>query len=300
MPYIELLGRGDRLGANITTFIAQTIYAHKNNLEIRYNRNFINSGDDVKHIPFNQDYLNSIFIETLLDFIDIHNSKLLKDELEVKFYTIHFFELMSKVVLDVKMDLVSYFKKYIFNSIIDIFKEKYLKKDYKIPFDVETTVVVHLRLDDVRWSPDYDGRLCTKEFTNYLNDDKITTNELDFYVKNKYGRQYNRQSPIPFNRIESYLSEIKLENPNYNVVLVTSQGENLLNLPYKVFSNNDESYDLFLLCCAKKVILSRSTFSLVSMFFGESEKYYVPLWGHIPCFGLYTKFDNNKNINFIY
>jgi len=300
MPYIELLGRGDRLGANINTFIAQIIYAHKNNLEIRYNRNFINSGDDVRYIPFNQDYLNSIFIETLLDFIDIHNSKLVKDELEVKFYTIHFFELMSKVVLDVKMDLVSYFKKYIFNSISNIFKEKSLKKDYKIPFDVETTVVVHLRLDDVRWIPDYDGRLCAEEFSNYLNDDKITTNELDFYVKNKYGRQYNHQSPIPFNRIESYLSEIKLENPNYNVVLVTSQGENLLNLPYKVFSNNDESYDLFLLCCAKKVILSRSTFSLVSMFFGESEKYYVPLWGHIPCFGIYTKFDNNKNINFIY
>jgi hypothetical protein len=300
MPYIELLGRGDRLGANITTFIAQIIYAHKNNYKIKYDRNFIKSGDDVRFVPFNQTYKNSIFIETLLDYIDLYNSRIETDDTEIKMYTIHFFELITKVVLEIQMDLVSYFKKFIYDDVISIFDKKIITKNYNIPFELNNVTLVHLRLDDVRSQPDYDGRLCGKEFSDYLNEDKIITNDLDALVKNKYGYQFNSQSPIPLSRIEETISKIKTHNPNENIIVVTSYGEDKSKIPYKVLSNLDESYDLFLLCSAKKVILSRSTFSLVSLFFGNSETYYVPIWGHVPCFGLHTKYDNNTNIKFIY
>ena len=272
----------------------------KNNLEIRYDRNFIKSGDNVKFVPFNQNYVNSIFIESLLDYIDIHNSKLIKDDVIVEMYTIHFFEIISKVVLEIGMDLLTYFKTFIYSDVINIFKLKSQEKNYTIPFEVENTIVVHLRLDDVRGYRDYDGRMCSSEFSKILNDDKILDNDVDSFVKNKYGNHTNSQSPIPFNRIQECLDDIKKENPKFNIVIVTNPGEDTTKIPYPVLSSNDESYDLFLLCNAKIVILSRSTFAISSLFFSDSETYYVPLWGHVPCFGLSSKFDKTNKIKYYY
>ena len=78
--YIELLGRPDRLGANITNFIAQICYAVFHNVFIVYNKYYIEDGDDVFsrlcNKKYNQNYNNSIFVQTLFDYIDIHNENL--------------------------------------------------------------------------------------------------------------------------------------------------------------------------------------------------------------------------------
>ena len=66
---IELYGRGDRLGANITCMIAQIICAVEFKYYIHYDRNFINHNDNVCFVPYNQNYSKSLFIETLFDFI---------------------------------------------------------------------------------------------------------------------------------------------------------------------------------------------------------------------------------------
>jgi hypothetical protein len=50
---------------------------------------------------------------------------------------------------------------------------------------------------------------------------------------------------------------------NYEVVIITN-GQH--NLPYKTITNTDESYDLFLLCNAKVLIGSMSTFSFAAVF----------------------------------
>ena len=50
MCYIELLGRGDRLGANICSFIAQIIYAIHHDMFILYDKNYINHGDNVRYL----------------------------------------------------------------------------------------------------------------------------------------------------------------------------------------------------------------------------------------------------------
>lgn len=300
MPYIELLGRGDKLGVNITTFISQIIFAHKNKYKIKYDKNFIKSGDNVRFVEFNQKYTDSIFIKTLFEYIDMYNIDKSDDGIEIKIFTIDYFEMISKTVLEVNLDLVSYFKKHMYNDIIKIFNNIAEIKKYDLPFNPETTIAVHLRLDDVRGNIDYDGKLCAREFTECLNSDKIANNDIDILSKNKYGHHFNYQSPIPFDRIESYLSEIKKNNLDSNIIVITSPNENTTQIPYPVFSSYDESYDLFLLCKVKKTILSRSTFSLSSLFFSDLNEYYVPLWGHVPCFGLHTKFDNTSNINYIF
>ena len=173
--YIDLLGRGDRLGANITCFISQIIYAVHNNIYIKFDRNFIESGDNVRFVPYNQYYNNSIFISTLFDFIDIHNSRLIDTDTSIKdnMFSIHFFELISKVTINIKQDHFSFFKENIYPNIKDIFFYKSLEKGYQniIPFNPKKTILVHLRLDDVRNCQDYDGRVCSQHFIKTINND---------------------------------------------------------------------------------------------------------------------------------
>ena len=82
------------------------------------------------------------------------------------------------------------------------------------------------------------------------------------------------------------------------MIIITSPGE-INYLPYKYIQSEDYNYDLFLLTQADCVILSRSTFSIASLFFGKQKEVYLPLWGHLPIFGLFTKYDNMKYSYFI-
>ena len=50
---------------------------------------------------------------------------------------------------------------------------------------------------------------------------------------------------------------------------------------------------------SKKIILSRSNFALISLFFGEQTHIHMPLWGHFACAGFGTKYDNCK-FNYFY
>ena len=124
--YIELLGRGDRIGANITCFIAQILYAFHKKIYIKYDRKYIEHGDNVRFVPYNNKYNNSIFISSLFDFIDIHNSQLsIQDVSEkVDFFSIDFFELISKVTHTIQKDHFTYFRENIFPIIQKNFLDK--------------------------------------------------------------------------------------------------------------------------------------------------------------------------------
>ena len=88
-------------------------------------------------------------------------------------------------------------------------------------------------------------------------------------------------------------------NPDFDVILVTSPNEDTSYFPYKCIQSNDENLDLFYLCNSKVVILSRSTFALSCLYFGIATDVYVPIWGHTSCFGLTNKFDKS-NFNYFY
>jgi hypothetical protein len=294
--YIELLGRGDRLGANISCFIAQIIWAIHYDAFIVYNKNHIKDGDNVRFVPYDQNYNNSIFIRSLFYFIDIHNKKLLINNQEMgenmNMFTIHFFEIISKVLLKIKIDYFTYFKLNIFPVLNNYFEDIAKQRGYFIPFNPKKTILVHLRLDDVRNSSDYDGFHCADHFRKEINNDKITDNNTDANIKAIYPH-CNRQSPLSKNKIDNLINKALINNPGYEVVLLTNPGENTDEYPYRCIQNADESFDLYILANCEVVILSRSTFSLSSIFFnGNAKEVYIPLWGHLPCFGLFTKYDN--------
>lgn len=298
--HIELYGRGDRLGANITCFIAQIIYAIDKKLFIIYNKDFINHCDNVRFVPYNQTYNQSIFIQSLFYFIDCHNDNL-KNSGEmfgerIEMVTIHWFELISKVLLEIKNDYFTYFKTHIFPVIKEYYYNSAITKNYisNIPFNPNETILIHLRLDDVKNNSDYNGFHCADHFRKSINNNIITTNKTSEEIQNIYPYN-NMQAPLSKLKIETQVNKLKEKYPNHEVIIITNPNENTIEYPYRVISSNDESYDLYLLSNCEIVILSRSTYSLSSLFFNNIQKeVYIPLWGHIPCLGLFTKYDNTN------
>ena len=298
--HIELYGRGDRLGANITCFIAQIIYAIDKKMFIVYNNEFINHCDNVRFVPYNQTYNKSIFIESLFYFIDYHNDNLKKSG-EIlgernEMVTIHWFELISKVLLETKIDYFTYFKTHIFSVIKEYYEKSAISKNYiyNLPFNPKETILIHLRLDDVKNCADYNGFHCADHFRKSINSDIITTNKTSEEIQKIYPNN-NKQSPLSKLKIEIQVNKLKEKYPNHEVIIITNPNENTNEYPYRVISSNDESYDLYLLSNCEIVILSRSTYALSSLFFNNIQKeVYIPLWGHIPCLGLFTKYDNTK------
>jgi hypothetical protein len=300
--YLELLGRGDRLGANITCFIAQIIHAVHNKIFIKYDRNYIESGDNVRFVPYNQNYNNSIFIKTLFDFIDIHNDRLMIHDLSKKdgMFSIHFFEIISKVTISVKKDHFSYFKEKIYPHIKSPFYNNAKNIGYldKIDFNPNKSILVHLRLDDTKHCGDYDGRICANHFNEVINNDIIATNATDSEVKLLVSH-CNHQSPLSPNKVQEQINKALEKYPDYEVIIITTPNENTSNFPYRCIQSSDESFDLFLLCNSDVVILSRSTFALSCLYFGIAKDVYLPVWGHTSCFGLTNKFDYAK-FNYFY
>ena len=128
--YIILKDRGDRLGANITNYISQIIYAYHNKYFIIYNRNMR--------------YNDSIFIKILFDIIDEYNKNIEKNmDIEIKFPDDDYFRSISYALHDVKCDYVTFFKNYIFSKYFyNKFLEYSLEKKYEVPFDISKTITI--------------------------------------------------------------------------------------------------------------------------------------------------------------
>ena len=104
----------------------------------------------------------------------------------------------------------------------------------------------------------------------------------------------NMQTPLEKNKVELAILQARQKYPEHEVIMVTSPGDYETGYPYRCIRSNDENYDMFLLCNADILILSRSTFSLSAAFLGTAREIWCPLWGHFVCTGLYTKYDNSK------
>lgn len=77
-------------------------------------------------------------------------------------------------------------------------------------------------------------------------------------------------------------------------MLITSPRSDTSFFDYDVIKKHDESYDFYLLSLCKVVILTRSTYTIASLFFNnEKDMVYVPLWGHVVCCGFDAIYDNN-------
>ena len=287
--YFYLFDRSDRLGANIINYITQLLFAYNNNC-------FIKFCEEKKY-----KYDDSIFVKTLFNYIEKHNEKLLHlDEyntcegqinhgFECRFNVSYdYIALTSNVLKDIKTDFITFFLTHIYNDTNLFFTT--LSSSYTIPFDINKTILVHLRLDDVAHRPDYDGSICSIYYKN-----KINNNEFCFC---EFYDTINNQAPLSKIKLDNIINKAKEEFTDYKVILITSpiSDTTYLNYDYEVIKSNDENLDLYLLTMCKVVILSRSTFSLSSLFYNNNKiKTYIPLWGHFVSCGLDTMYDKNSN-----
>lgn len=283
---LHLIGRCDRLGTNLINYISQIIHAYNNHYFIIYQ---------------NVNYNESIFVKALIDFVDAYNNQLyetynyLQDTEEITIcnkddlnYT------TSLTVMHLKCDLISYFKKHIY-SHMKTHLEKYTfnNPEYNnIPFDPKKTILVHLRLEDVRTWPNYDGRICCSHYSRLIN----MGERCEWSC---FGWRYNRQTPLPVENVQQQIDYALDRHPEHEVIIITSPGDYDTGFSYRSIRSNNENTDLFLLCNSEVVILSRSNFALSSLFFGIATDVYVPMWGHLSCLGPCTNYDNS-NFNYFY
>jgi hypothetical protein len=99
---------------------------------------------------------------------------------------------------------------------------------------------------------------------------------------------------MPVDIVQREINNALVKYPEHEVIIITSPGDYGTGFSYRDIRSNDENYDLFLLCNSEVVVLSRSNFSLCSLFYGIVQEAYVPVWGHLSCLGPCTKYDNCK------
>jgi hypothetical protein len=80
----------------------------------------------------------------------------------------------------------------------------------------------------------------------------------------------NMQTPLAKNKVELAINQARQKYPQHEVIIVTQPGDYKIDYPYRCICSNDENYDLYLLCNADVLILSRSTFSLSAAFLGTA------------------------------
>jgi hypothetical protein len=291
MDYIVLIPRGDRLGNNLIGYISQFCYAHKNNCKVIVNTDIA--------------YSDSIFVKYLLFAIEHYNNKLSLDTEPGNNHNIIIYHpwglggydmcaTIGNVVCNIESDIFSYFKTHLCTNTSKLLDTYYLNANYSVPFDVNKSIVIHLRLDDQWCESDYDGSVCSSHFINLINENNTCT------FTNVEGNKYNKQNPLSGEKINTELQKLKEKYPSYEVVVVASPLSKIPDMGIhfdKIIQSEDYNYDLFLLSKAKHIILSRSMFSLVALFFGEHIDIVMPLWGHFACSGFGTKYDK---CNFTY
>ena len=281
IKYINLIDMGDRdrLGSQLNWYICSVLVAMKNNYEIRF-----------KKPKTEYDYFHSMFVESLFCFIDDYNAtnfgNTSDDEAELIVEDGNFFRKMVKSVIDIKSDFLTAFRERVYTQKFkDIFLTLAKRRNYVIPFDTEKTIVVHLRLDDVKHRFINDE---TRKKFSTIYKTIIDNDDVNYTYPGWAG-----QSALSEDKIKEIIEKVLTIYKDHEVVVITN-GQH--TLPYKTINSNDESYDLFLLANANVLIGSMSTFSFMGIMFGNHASVYYPLWEHVVCWGVTTKYDKNTNI----
>jgi hypothetical protein len=265
-------------------YIAQVIYAAENKLYIRYNAHTLQ-------------YSNSIFIKAIFQYIDIHNASLPVEDFSKqvdlttardKWGNTDFCFTMSRTLQYIKQDIISY----VHNKTLirTLFRELSLTKQYTVPFDPKTTILVHVRLDDVRDRTDYDGNICASFYRNSLIHNKDC---LDDAPQKELGMTINWQAPLSLDKLKTQINIAKATYPNHTVKLISTPNAQI-SLPYPLIASEDPNYDLYLLTLCDIVILSRSTYAFSAAMFGNHTTVYMPMWGHFVCCGLDSQYDKKR------
>ena len=188
------------------------------------------------------------------------------------FYSCDLLIISTQVLYNIQTDLISYFKKYIFTTMrVKIIEN--VPSIYSIPFNPKKTILVHLRLGDVKDRPDYDGSICSNYYKERINSE---VQSIQGIATLGY---CNMQTPLSRDKVDKAIMDAKVKYPEHEIIIITAPGDYEINYPYKCIRSKDENYDLFLLYNADVLILSRSTFALSAVFLGRCERNLVPIMG---------------------
>jgi hypothetical protein len=280
--------RSDRIGSLFLSILYQIYYCKIHNYFIHIN--------DISKLD---KYKTSIYLQSILNIIKEHNKKIkvtskhtVLDKININgpgIYDLCYG--MGKIVQDTQCDMLTYFKNNFNNDIVC--------DNYNIPFDINNSIVIHLRLDDTTDKKDYDGSICSSYYINLINNSKEThyTNlpPLQKIIPN--GFEHNTQNPLSPNKIKKQLDILLSDFPNSKVIIIASPLTKIPKISFKydmLIQSQNYEYDLYLLTMCKKIILSRSNFALMALFFGNHTHIHMPLWGHFACAGFGTKYDKCK------
>jgi len=311
--YIHLINRPDRMGANLTWFIMQIIYAHHHKYFIHYD-----------YVEFS----HSPFVKMIIDYIAVYNSELeIQQQVSVGEHGERkdWIEFSAQdwpgnnmiVCRDIQQDLVSYFKKHLYEKMIPHTTAfSFASLNNSLIKDPKKTICVHLRLDDVKDRMDYEGIFSTTYYRTKLNEGRIN---IDLHEEHLYGlsqgiwmpgwgRHYNPydcQAPIAEHKVQRVIEEAKQKYPEHEVVIMASplqlpQGQEQWNdslfSKYTFVGSDDPSQDLYWMCQCDVLICSRSLFCFSAVYLGSATEYYLPMWGHIAGTGLTSKYDKNEGL----
>mgnify|MGYP001473946148 CR=1 FL=1 len=245
MP-IELYGSSDRIGGNIIDMIAQLTYARKTFNVIHYNKDRLRV-----YNSYNQEYNKTIFMEILFDLIDKHNTLITQGNTEwTDLAAPSHFEVLTKTLLTLEVDIVSYFKsnKLYTDEIRSSFLEKGKAKGYDIPFNPNKTILVHLRMEDVKNRKDYDKPGYDIQHSTERKVEGNTTclgydtTQLEQMSPTEFNALYHPESINDGSRIISLLSENTSSNSTISiegVSILKSKNQKWITLNCKMLWERD-------------------------------------------------------------
>tara|TARA_B100000482_G_C12608903_1_gene298224 strand:- start:1379 stop:2236 length:858 start_codon:yes stop_codon:yes gene_type:complete len=280
MTSIFLTDRPDRLGSNFVCKISDFIYGKYCKLDILYNSD----------IRFEKSMFTQSFIKLCKVNSNNPNNIIVPGRDGIR-------GIQGDTVIKIQQDLISYFKEHYRDELMNIIENIAIERNYKLPWvDSDNIIAIHLRCEDRAEKPDYNG----SGSANYIKN-LIETNRFTCYDRKKMkAASQDTQVCINPNKLENFIKKFKQEYPNKEIHVIYAgkpklQIRNILN-EYNIIkhSNTDPDYDLWLLMHSNILVASKSTYSMIAVYFFKGSKVYYPLWGTAVSCGLYTKYDKTN------
>jgi len=302
--YIFLSKRKDGKGAHFIMNIAEFLLSKFYKINLYFDKNYrICTGDKIT---------NSMYFKPIINESK-HYDSIKKSSLQyydgVRGPSAKFCELT-------KQDTISYFKQYFKNKFYDIIKKDSEIRNFNLPWNNNKNIIcIHIRLEDIVKCNPVTLSLC--DVTNRKDyDGQGSFNYIKNLIENNNFVKYNReisdshgldtQAPIDLFKLENLIKKFKIEYSEKEIYIITyckkipDLLKNIINkYNLKIYHNNNEDYDLWLMIHSDILVLSKSTYSIMAGYYHQGSKVYYPYWGVAASLGLGSKYDKSGWVGYV-
>ena len=206
---------------------------------------------------------------------------------------------MCTFVMNLKQDVISYFKGHYYDKFHKILSKYSIQKNYVLPWpDSKKIICIHVRLDDVSGHNDYNGEKSSTIINDIINSDNIEN--INKYNKKKH---INTQRPISSEALDNVISKLVKKYPDKEIHIIKKGNfhekyPDISNKYKLTIHENTEDYDLWLLIHSEILILSKSFFSNMAGMLHKGSQVYVPVWGSSSSLGIRSKYNKTNWISY--